>query len=57
MIAASAGYTPSLNAVKQGFMARYVTKEEYATTLRENQKSQDEMKSKARDKALEARKS
>ena len=32
-------------------MDGYVTKEEYANTLREYQKSQDEMKSDARDKA------
>ena len=32
-------------------MAGHVTKEEYAKTLREYQKSQDEMKSDMRDKA------
>ena len=37
--------------VKHGFMNGHVTKEQYANTLREYQKSQDEMKSDARDKA------
>ena len=55
MLSARAGDDDSLNAVKQGFMARYVTKDEYADTLREYQKSQDEMKSDIRDKALAAR--
>ena len=36
-------------------MAGHVTKEQYANTLREYQKSQDEMKSDARDKAWAAR--
>ena len=51
LISASAGYEKSLDAVKRGFMDRNVTKEEYANTLREYQKSLDEMKSEARDKA------
>ena len=37
--------------VKYGYTEGHVTKEDYANTLREYQKSQDEMKSKARDKA------
>ena len=47
MIAASAGL------VKEGYTAGYVnvTKDEYANTLRAYQKSVDEMKSEARDKA------
>ena len=55
IIAASAGNKPSLDAVKEGYMHGLVTKEEYANTLREYQKSQDEMTSEARDKALAAR--
>ena len=51
-ISARAGEKFSLDNVKKGFMNGYVTKEEYANTLREYQKSQDEMKSEARDKAL-----
>ena len=51
IIAASAGNKPSLDAVKEGYMHGLVTKEEYANTLREYQKSQDEMKSDARDRA------
>jgi hypothetical protein len=51
IIAARAGHTQSLDAVKRGYMAGHVTKEEYANTLREYQKSLDEMKSEARDKA------
>ena len=50
-IAARAGYQPSLDLVKEGYMRGHITKEEYANTLREYQTSQDEMKSKARDKA------
>ena len=49
--AARAGYQPSLDLVKEGYMRGHITKEEYANTLREYQTSQDEMKSKARDKA------
>ena len=55
IIAARAGYKDSLDMVRQGYMAGHVTKEQYANTLREYQKSQDEMKSEARDKALAAR--
>ena len=55
LISASAGYTNALDTVKKGYMGGYVTKDEYANTLREYQKSQDEMKSKARDEALAAR--
>ena len=52
IISASAGYKHSLDLVKVGYMDGIVTKDEYANTLRAYQKSQDEMKSKARDKAL-----
>ena len=55
MLAARAGLKGSLDTVKEGYMHGLVTKEEYAKTLREYQKSQDEMKSEARDKALAAR--
>ena len=55
MLAARAGNKLSLDNVKQGYMHGHVTKEEYANTLREYQKSQDEMTSDARDKALTAR--
>ena len=51
-LAASAGYKPSLDFLKEGFMKGFITKEEYANTLREYQKSREEMKSDARDKAL-----
>ena len=51
ILAARAGYKESLDAVKDGYMHGCVTKEEYTNTLREYQKSQDEMKSDARDKA------
>ena len=54
LISAKAGDDDSLDTVKKGYMQRHVTKEEYANTLREYQKSQDEMKSDARDKALTA---
>ena len=52
MISARAGYTKSLDLVKHGFMNGHVTKDQYANTLREYQKSQDEMKSDTRDKAV-----
>ena len=55
IIAARAGSKMSLDTVKQGYTHGHVTKDEYAQTLREYQNSQDEMKSKARDKALAAR--
>ena len=54
MLAARSGYTPSLDGVTKGFTrAGYVTKEEYANTLREYQKRMDEMKSDTRDTAAE----
>ena len=55
MLSARAGDDDSLNAVKEGYMDGHVAKDEYANTLREYQKSRDEMKSDARDKALTAR--
>jgi len=50
MIASKAGNESSLVMVKQGFMSGHVTKDEYANTLRTYQKTQDGMKSDARDK-------
>ena len=50
-LAARAGDANALGNVKEGYMHGLVTKEEYANTLREYQKSQDEMKSDARDRA------
>ena len=55
VLAASSGYKDSLESVKDGYMNGIVTKEQYANTFREYQKSRDEMKSEARDKALAAR--
>ena len=53
LIAAKAGHKVALNAIKDVYImgGGHVTKEEYANALREYQKSQDEMKSEARDKA------
>ena len=55
IIAARAGNKLSLDTVKEGYMRGHVTKDEHANALREYQKSQDEMTSEARDKALAAR--
>jgi uncharacterized protein len=51
IISARAGDVKSLEVVRIGYMSGFVTKDQYANTLREHQKSQDEMKSDARDKA------
>jgi len=51
LIAARVGHEKALEGVKKGFLKGLVTKDEYANTLREYQKIQDEMKSDARDKA------
>ena len=51
ILGAMAGHKPSLDAVKDGYKHGHITKDEYANTLRAHQKSQDEMKSEARDKA------
>ena len=51
ILAARAGDKDALDAVKHGFMSGFVTKDEYANTLRANKKIQDEMKSDTRDKA------
>ena len=52
LISARAGCKKSLDLVMGGYKDGFVTKEEYANALRECQKSQDEMKSDARDKAV-----
>jgi hypothetical protein len=54
IIAARSGYTPSLDSVKQGFMAGLVTKYEYGNTLRAHQKQLDEINSDMRVKAAAA---
>ena len=54
ILAARAGYTPSLDSVKQGFMAGLITKHEYENTLRAHQKRRDELKSDMRVKAAAA---
>lgn len=51
MIAARSGTKESLDCVKIGFTNGYITKDEYASTLRAYQKRLDEMKSGERDKA------
>ena len=51
IIASNAGDKDSLDAVKAGFMGGYVTKDEYANTMRSYQQQHDEMKSDERDKA------
>ena len=51
ILTARAGHNNSLGLVKEGFVGGVVTKDEYANTLRAYQKSKDEMKSEARDKA------
>ena len=53
ILAAKAGYNKSLDSVKIGFMKGFVSKDEYEQTLRAYQKSHDEMKSEARDKAAD----
>ena len=53
IIAAKAGHTESLDVVKKGFTKGFVTKDEYASTLRAYHESQTEMKSEARDKAAD----
>ena len=55
LISTKSGDDRSLDGVKKGYMSGYITKEQYANTLREYQNSQDEMKSDARDKALAVR--
>ena len=51
ILAANAGCKRSLDNVKAGFMRGFITKDEYANTLRAYQQRHDEMKSDDRDKA------
>ena len=51
LISARSGMKESVDAVKEGYMAGFVTKDEYADTLRAYHEKQKEMKSDARDKA------
>ena len=53
VIAAKAGCEESLAGVKNGYILGYVTKVDYAKTLREYQTLCDAMKSDARDKAAD----
>ena len=50
ILAAKAGDKDSLDKVKEGFTEGFVTKEEYANSLRAHQQQHDEMKSNDRDK-------
>ena len=52
MIAAKSGHDDSLKEVGKGYKAGYVTKDEYAKTLRAHKDCWDEMKSEQRTKAL-----
>ena len=54
MIAARAGDEESLDAVKLGYMDGFITKDEYASTLRVYHERQSEMKSEARDTFADA---
>ena len=51
ILAARAGMKESLDAIKEGFIRGFLTKDEYASTLRAYYDRQKEMKSDARDKA------
>ena len=55
MIAARSGYELSLQKVGEGYKDGFVTKEEYASTLRAYRTSQDEMKSEQREIAAAMR--
>ena len=55
ILAAKAGYKPSLESVKLGYKEGVITKDEYANTLRAYQQRHDEMKSDTRDKAAALR--
>ena len=54
-LASRVGSKLSLDNVKDGYMEGYITKEQYANTLRAYQMSQDETKSDTRDKAAAVR--
>ena len=51
ILSSKAGYKQSLDCVKQGFLNGFVTKDEYAITLRAHQECCNEIKSDDRDKA------
>jgi len=51
IIAAKSGYDDALKMVGKGYKTGYITKDEYAKTLRAHKASNDEMKSKQREKA------
>ena len=51
MIAARCGHVASLEAVRRGFVAGYVTKQDFEDTLRAHEVSRDETRSDQRDKA------
>ena len=55
MIAAKSGSDVSLKEVRKGYRDGFVTKEEYANTLRAYQNIRDEIKSDERAKVAEAR--
>ena len=55
ILAAKAGFKKSLDNVKGGYIHGFVTRDEYANTLRAYQQRHDEMKSDNRDKARAAR--
>ena len=55
IIAARAGFSQSLDQVKKGFQTGFVTKDEYAGTLRAYHERQTETKSEARDAAFKSR--
>ena len=52
LICVKAGFEPSLNEVKNGFMNDYVSKDEYEEALRAFQKQNEETRSVMRDEAL-----
>ena len=54
-IGARTGYDDSLNKIREGYKAGYMTKDEYASTLRAHQHCRDEMKSEQRTVAEESR--
>ena len=51
IIAARAGYKASLDVVKEGYIRAFVTKDEYASTMRAYHERHEEIKSDSRDKA------
>ena len=50
ILSANTGFKPSLDEVKEGFMAGHVTKDEYENTLRAYHQRCNEMKSEDRNK-------